>query len=111
MGFLDFLIDIITPAPTGIIYNPPQISILDYWNDIVDWASESIKNKCIIFLRWVNGELIPRVLGLINGKPYEEPGKRKIASEKDLYKMYEAGIITKQELEALLRGEEIYTDA
>lgn len=110
MGFLDFLIDIITPAANVIICCHPQISILDYWNDIVDWASESIiNNKCIIFLRWVNGELIPRVLGLINGKPYVQTGKRIIASKEDLYKMCEAGIITKPELEALLRGEEIST--
>lgn len=109
MGFLDFLIDIITPAPTGIIYNPPQISILDYWNEIVDWASESIKNKCIIFLRWVNGELIPKIKKLIGLEINEEEGERRPASEEDLYKLYDAGIITKPELEALLRGEEIST--
>ena len=110
MGFLDFLIDIFTPAANVIICCHPPISILDYWNDIVDWASKSIiNNKCIIFLRWVNGELIPEVLVLINGNHYVQPGKRIIATKEDLYKMCEAGIITEAKLEALLRGEKILT--
>lgn len=88
--------------------------IITYWNEIVDWAKDvldKIFQRGRLFLRWVNGDLIPTIKGIFNGKGKNQPGPIKPATREDLWKLYEEGVITYNELQILLEGGEISTAA
>lgn len=89
-------------------------AIITYWNEIVNWAKEifnKLFSKGKLFMEWVGGILRTWVAGKDkDGGISVGPDKTRPANEKELWQMYEAGIITKEELDKLLRGETISTN-
>ena len=88
-----------------------RITCIDMWNDMVDWATEVINYNSLqkgrLFIRYHDGYLIPRILGIKDELAVAFDGRRMEMTKEDIKTLSESGVITKQELEALLRGEEI----
>lgn len=101
---------IITWIALGLAAGAAIAAIITYWNEIIDWATNLLDNlfqRGKLFLRWVNGSLIPKVKGIFNGRAETQEGKRKPATEEDIRKLYEEDVITYQEMLDLLAGKEI----
>ncbi len=101
---------VITWIVLGVAGVVAVAAIITYWNDIVDWATNLLDNlfqKGKLFLRWVGGELVPKVRGILNGRAETQIGKRTPATEEDIRKLHEEGVITYQEMLDLLAGKEI----
>lgn len=96
-------------AVAGLIWDPYYVR----WNDMVDWATEVINYNSLqkgrLFIRYHDGYLIPRILGIKDEQVVAFDGERVAMTKEDIEALSEAGIITKPELEALLRGENIST--
>lgn len=105
---------ILTWIALGIAAGAAAATIITYWNEIVDWAKEifnKLFSKGKLFMEWVGGNLRTWVAGRDKDGEYSVgPDKKRPANEKELWQMYEAGIITKPELEDLLNGRTVYTD-
>jgi hypothetical protein len=105
---------ILTWIALGLAATAAVALIVTYWNEIVDWAKDVLDNifqRGRLFLRWVDDTLIPTIKGIFNGKGGNKPGPTKPATREDLWKLYEEGVITYDELQILLDGGEISTAA
>lgn len=96
---------------SGLITVPDSPHVL--WNNIVDWTTEVVRynsmQKGLLFIKYCDGYLIPRISGIVDGQYVVFDGERIAMTKEDVETLSEAGIITKPELEALLRGEEFST--
>lgn len=97
---------------SGMMISPIFI-IMDKWNNMVDWATDVVKSNSLrgtlFLIRYHDGYLIPRILGIKDELAVAFDGRRMEMTKEDIKTLSESGVITKQELEALLRGEEIST--
>ena len=101
---------VITWIALGVLASAAVAAIIAYWNEIVNWATNLLDNlfqRGKLFLRWVDGYLIPKVTGLLNGKAETEIGKPQPATEDEIRQLYKEGVITYAEMLDLLAGKEI----
>lgn len=96
---------------SGLVTVPASPHVL--WNNIVDWTTEVVRynslQKGLLSIKYCDGYLIPRIIGIVDEQCVAFDGERIEMTKEDIETLSEAGIITKPELEALLRGEEIST--
>ena len=97
------------PLIAGFMWDPYYVR----WNNIVDWATKVVRYKSmqkgLLIIKYCDGYLIPCIFGIVDGQYVVFDGERIAMTKEDIETLSEAGIITKPELEALLRGEEIST--
>lgn len=95
----------------GLIGAGAVAAIITYWDKLVKWATDLLENlfdRGRIFIRWINGQLESWVTGIINGKAKTNPNPNpQPATEEEIRKLYEEGVITYQEMLDLLAGRTI----
>lgn len=105
---------ILTWIVLGLAAGAAVAAIITYWNEIVDWAKETfnkIFSRGKLFIEWAGGKLRTWLAGINKyGNSERVPGVPQPASEEDLWKLYNEGVITYDELQKLLRGESISTN-
>ena len=89
-------------------------AIIAYWDKLVKWATdllESVFDRGKMFLRWVNGTLESWVSGIVNGKAETHPGPPQPATEEEIRRLCEEGIISYSEMINLLNGKTVSASA
>ena len=98
----------------GLLGAGAVAAIITYWDEIVNWAKDlldTIFSRGKMFLRWASGYLESWFSGRgKNGGAITKPGPTRSATEDEIWKLFEEGIITASERDKLLRGETISSD-
>lgn len=72
----------------GLITVPDSPHVL--WNDIVDWTTEVVRynsmQKGLLFIKYCDGYLIPRIFGIVDGQYMVFDGERVAMTKEDRYR-------------------------